>query len=104
MEALFQLGNWLIMLSSDFSQIGLIFRTREVRFLRTLRPGQTLLMEAEVHSYRADGVAFDGRALVDCEVIATGTGCLALPVDLQDYYDADDMRVLFSEIYQPEHS
>ena len=102
-EALFQLGNWLIMLSSDFSQRGLAVRMQEVRFLDTLRPGQSLLMEGKVRSHRADMVAFEGRALVGSEVIATVTGGLALLVDLEDYHDPDDMRVLFSEIYQPEH-
>lgn len=101
MEGLFQLGNWLIMLSSDFSQMGLLVRTNEVRFLDYLRPGQSLLMEVEVCSYRSDGIVFDGRALVGAEVIATGKGCLALPVELSDYHDPDDLRVLFSQIYRP---
>ena len=102
-KALFQLGNWLIVLSSDFSQMGLVVRMHEVRFLKTLRPGQRLIIEAEARSYRADSVAFDGRALVDSGVIAKGTGCLALLVGLEDYCAPDDIRVLFSEIYQPEH-
>jgi 3-hydroxyacyl-[acyl-carrier-protein] dehydratase len=63
-ECLFQLGNWLIMLSSDFSQMGLLVRTSEVRFLEPLRPGQRLLMEANVRSYRNDGIVFDGLARV----------------------------------------
>ncbi|MHC4496102.1 MAG: hotdog family protein, partial [Planctomycetota bacterium] len=85
MEGLFQLGNWLIILSSDFSQMGLLVRTNEVHFLEPLRPGQSLLMEAEVRIYRSDGIVFDGRAIVEQEVIATGKGCLAVPVELKDY-------------------
>jgi 3-hydroxyacyl-[acyl-carrier-protein] dehydratase len=102
MESLFQLGNWLIILSSDFSQMGLLVRTNEVRFLEPLRPGQSLLMEAEVRIYRSDGIVFDGRAIVEQEVIATGKGCLAVPVELKDYYDPNDLRVLFSQIYRPD--
>ena len=101
-EALFQLGNWLVMLSSDFTQMGLVIRTREVRFRETLHPAASLLMEAEVRSYRNDGILFDGRGRVGGRVIAEGTGCLAVPVALADYFDPDDMRVLFSEIYRPE--
>ena len=102
MESLFQLGNWLIVLSSDFSQMGLLVRTREVRFLDLLRPGESLLMEVEVRSYRNDGIVFDGRALAGGKLLAEGDGCLATPVDLADYHDAADLRVLFSEIYRPE--
>ncbi len=102
MEALLQLGNWLIVLSSDFRQMGLVVTVHETRFLKTLRPGQSLVMEAEVRSYRADRVAFDGRGFIDRQVIAEATGCTALPVDLADYHDPDDLRILFSEIYQPE--
>jgi len=101
MEGLFQLGNWLIMLSSDFSQIGLLVRTNQVQFLEALRPGQSLLMEVEVRSYRSEGIVFDGRAFADQKTVVTGKGCLAKPVELTDYYDADDLRVLFSQIYRP---
>jgi hypothetical protein len=59
-------------------------------------------MEAEIRSYRSDGIVFDGRALVGREVIAAGKGCLAVPVELKDYYDPDDLRVLFSQIYRPD--
>lgn len=102
MESLFQLGNWLIMLSSDFSQMGLVVRTKQIQFLDALRPGHSLLIKAIVRSYRIDGVVFDGQALVDGKVIATGEGCLAVPVGLADYYDPNDLRVLFSQIYRPD--
>lgn len=102
MESLFQLGNWLIMLSSDFSQMGLLVRTNQIHFLEALRPGQSLVMEVEVRSYRSEGIVFDGRALVGNKVITVGKGCLATPVELTDYYDPDDLRVLFSQIYRPE--
>ena len=62
MEGLFQLGNWLIMLSSDFSQMGLLIRTSRMNFLDRVRPGQSLVMEATVRSYRSDGILFDGKA------------------------------------------
>jgi len=101
MESLFQLGNWLIILSSDFSQMGLLVRTGEIRFLEHLRPGQSLLMEAQVRSYRRDGILFDGRAFVGPKMIAAGEGCLSVLVELSDYYDPNDLRVLFSEIYTP---
>lgn len=102
MESLFQLGNWLIILSSDFSQMGFIVRIEEIRWQARLRPGQRLMMEAQVRSYRDDGIVFDGHATAGGGVIATGRGCLATPVALAEYQAPEDLRTLFSEIYRPE--
>jgi 3-hydroxymyristoyl/3-hydroxydecanoyl-(acyl carrier protein) dehydratase len=102
MEGLFQLGNWLIMLSSDFSQMGLLIRINSADFLDRVRPGQSVAFEATVRSYRSDGILFDGTAHVDSKIIAAGRGCLAAPVALENYYDPDDLRVLFSQIYRPD--
>lgn len=102
MEGLFQLGNWLIVLSSDFTQMGLLVRVEEIRFHEQLRPGQSLRMEAEVESYRADGIVFDGKAMVGDAEIASGRGCLATPVELAEFHDPAALRVLFSEIHRPE--
>jgi 3-hydroxyacyl-[acyl-carrier-protein] dehydratase len=101
MESLFQLGNWLIMLTSDFSQMGLLIRTNEIQFKKPLSPGQSMLMEVQVKSFRDDGILFDGRALVNQQTIAFGRGCLATSVPLAEYYNPEDLKVLFSEIYHP---
>jgi 3-hydroxyacyl-[acyl-carrier-protein] dehydratase len=101
MESLFQLGNWLIILTSDFSQMGLVIRTNEIQFQRPPGPGQNMFMQVRVRSYRDDGILFDGQALVDQHVIACGNGCLASPVALAEYHDPEDLKVLFSEIYRP---
>ncbi len=102
MESMFQLGNWLIMLSSDFTQMGLLVRTQKIEFHEMLLPGQSLELQVDVCSWREDGIQFNGLAQVGQKKIASGTGCLAVPVKLSDYYDPDDMRVLFSEIFIPQ--
>ena len=76
MESLFQLGNWLIMLSSDFTQMGLVVRTQEVRFESPHKPGAHLRLELEVRSYRKDGVLFDGRAFSGSQVWSTRWICV----------------------------
>lgn len=101
MESFFQLGNWLIMLTSDFLKMGLLVRTNEIRFERPLRPGENMFMEICVRSYRNDGVLFDGEAFVNEKIIAKGTGCLATITILDKYYNPEDLKVLFSEIYCP---
>lgn len=102
MESLFQLGNWLLILSSDFQQMGLVVRFEEVHFSARLRPGQQLRLQAQVRSWRDDGVVFDGRGGAAGTEIVAGRGCLAAPVPLADYADPADLRVLFAEIYRPE--
>ena len=98
MESVLQLGNWLIVLSSDFTQMGLVVRTQEITFNDILRPGEKLEMEIRARIYRADGIVLDGIAKLGERVIATGKGCLAVPVPLIEYCNADDLRVLYSEI------
>jgi len=100
-ESLFQLGNWLIILSSGFTEMGLIVRFQEVRFDAPLRPGGRLIMELEALSYRNDGVLFDGRAFEGERLIAAGLGCLATRVPLADYFDPENLKVLFSETHRP---
>ena len=101
MECLFQLGNWLIVLSSDFTRMGLLVRVEEVCFHEALRPGQSLRMDVEVTSYRGDGIAFNGVATAAGREIAAGRGCLATPVALDAFQNPADLKVLFSEIYRP---
>ena len=101
MEALFQLGNWLIVLSSDFTRMGLLVRVEEVQFHGPLRPGEGLRMDIEVISYRSDGIAFNGIATAEGRQVVSGRGCLATPVPLADFHDPADLRVLFSEIHRP---
>ena len=101
-ESLFQLGNWLIIVSSDFTQMGLVVRTSRLEFLEPVGPGGRMVCSVTVRRYRDDGIVFDGEARVAGRVVARGSGCLAVPTDLADYCDPDDMRVLFSEIHRPE--
>ncbi|MHC4617884.1 MAG: hotdog family protein [Planctomycetota bacterium] len=102
LESIFQLGVWLIMLSSDFSKMGLLVRTQEVRFDKPICPGQSMLVEVRARSYRSDGLLFDGWALVNEEIIACGKGCLAIFAEAAEYFDPQDLKVLFSEIYKPD--
>jgi 3-hydroxymyristoyl/3-hydroxydecanoyl-(acyl carrier protein) dehydratase len=104
LEALFQLGNWLVILSSDYTRMGIVVQFDETRFLNRLLPGQRLIMEVKVRAWRPDGILLDGEAGDGHQTIVVGRRCLALPVPLKDYYSPEDLRVLYSEIHQPEKS
>ena len=101
LESFLQLGNWLILLSSDFKSMGAVVRISEVRFHDFLPPGQQLHMKVTVARQRAEGFELAGEGSVDGRVIITGFGCLAAPVPAAEYVNPDDLRVLFSEIFEP---
>lgn len=101
MESLFQLGNWLIMLSSDFTSTGLVVEVSRIEFHSQLKPGEHLTLDIHVQNYQTDRIQFDGQANFGDRAIASCTGCTARPVAIEQYTNPSDMRVLFSEIYRP---
>ena len=101
LESFLQVGNWLILLSSDFKQMGAVARISEVRFHGFLQPGSQLQMELALARRRDDGFELSGEGRVDGRTIITGLNCLAAPVPAAEYVRLEDLRVLFSEIYQP---
>jgi len=104
LESFLQLGNWLILLSSDYKETGMVIRISEVRFEGFLLPGQQLRMEVTLARRREDGFEMSGEGKVDGRPVITGLGCLSVPVPAADLVDPADLRVLFSEIYEPEEA
>lgn len=101
LESFLQLGNWLVMLSSDFQQMGMVARISEVRFHESLLPGQTLQLDVRLIRRREDGFELAGQGQADGRNVISGAGCVAALAPLAEYKSAEDMRVLFSEIYEP---
>jgi 3-hydroxyacyl-[acyl-carrier-protein] dehydratase len=101
LESLLQLGNWLIMLSSDFRQMGLLARLSQVRFQAPLLPGQKLQLEVRLVRRHEGGFQFDGQGRAEGRLVISGAGCVAALAPLAEYQNPEDLRVLFSEIYQP---
>ena len=101
LESFLQLGNWLLMLSSDFQEMGMVARISEVHFHDYLLPGEQLHLEARLIRRREDGFELTGQGRVGGRSVISGLGCLAFPVPLAEYQNPADMRVLFSEIYAP---
>ena len=101
LESFLQLGNWLLLLSSDYNQIGMVSRISEVRFHAFLLPGQQLRMDVTVARRHEDGFELSGEGRVNGRTVISGLGCLAVPVPAATYVNPEDLRVLFSEIYEP---
>jgi 3-hydroxymyristoyl/3-hydroxydecanoyl-(acyl carrier protein) dehydratase len=112
LESLFQLANWLVILSTDYTQMCVGAQWDEARFLDTLGPGSRMAMEVTVSGWRddsvivdgivSDGIVSDGTVSDGRKTVVTVRRCLAAFVPLADYYDPDDLRVLFSEIHRPD--
>ena len=102
LESFLQLGNWLILLSSDFKETGMVVRISEVRFHGYLLPGQQLRMEVTLARQREDGYELSGEGRVNGRTVISGLGCLAVPVPAAELVAPANLRVLFSEIYEPE--
>jgi 3-hydroxymyristoyl/3-hydroxydecanoyl-(acyl carrier protein) dehydratase len=101
MESLFQLGQWLIMLSSNFTKMGLVVEAGRVEFHSQLKPGERLTLDVHVQDYQADSIQFNGQAQSGSRTVASCIGCIVRLAAIEQYYDPSDMRVLFSEIYRP---
>jgi 3-hydroxymyristoyl/3-hydroxydecanoyl-(acyl carrier protein) dehydratase len=101
LESFLQLGNWLILLSSDFNQLGIVVRISEVRFHDFLLPGQQAHIDVTVVRRHDDGFELAGEGRVKGRTIISGLGCLAASAPAAEYVNPVDLRVLFSEIYDP---
>lgn len=96
--ALLELGSWLVMLSSDFSQMAWTSQIDQCRFTRPVRPGQTLTLHVALLARDGTDLAFSGHASVgDAEALHINQW-RASSLPLSDYHDPADLRVLASEI------
>lgn len=102
LESLFQLANWLVILSTDYEQMCIGAQWDEARFLDTLRPGSRMVMQVAVDGWRDDSVIVEGTVSSGRQTVVTVRRCLAAFIPLVDYYNPDDLRVLFSEIHRPD--
>ncbi len=101
LESLLQLGNWLILLSTDFKQMAMVVKLSRVNFDNALSLGQQVHMEVRLRQGREEGFMLSGEGRVQDRTVITGVDCLAVPVAAEEYVNPDDLRVLFSEISQP---
>jgi 3-hydroxymyristoyl/3-hydroxydecanoyl-(acyl carrier protein) dehydratase len=102
LEALFQLANWLVILSTDYKQMCIGAQFDEATFSAPVLPGQRLHMEVAACGWRDDSVIVEGVVSDGRQSITVVRRCIAALLPLDDYYDSGDLRVLYSEIYRPE--
>jgi 3-hydroxymyristoyl/3-hydroxydecanoyl-(acyl carrier protein) dehydratase len=98
MESLFQLGNWLVMLSSGFQRMGIVKGFESVRFSGMLRPGHRLTINVQAKQYDDKCVMLNAQGSSGAKTIVEVDACVFELASLDEYYCPDDLRVLYSEI------
>lgn len=90
-EALVQLADWIIREESDFQQMGLPLSFDRLKFRRFVRPGDQLMLEAEIKERGEEQVTVRGRALCEGQQMVTAAFTLALyPMD--DFHSVAEAR------------
>jgi 3-hydroxyacyl-[acyl-carrier-protein] dehydratase len=91
LEALCQAGTWLVMLSTDHSKRAALLAVDDVRFTGQVRPGDVLVLDAELTSWSEEAAVLDGTvraARPDGEVtVLSATGILCALIDATDLDD-----------------
>ncbi|MFC1861061.1 3-hydroxyacyl-[acyl-carrier-protein] dehydratase FabZ [Chloroflexota bacterium] len=97
-ESVAQAAGWLITASLDFKKRGLLINLNMLEFNSVIRPGDQLLLEAEVISLREDYAILTGRAKVDGRVIGKVDSGLCILVDTNKIDDVERTKYLFSTL------
>jgi 3-hydroxyacyl-[acyl-carrier-protein] dehydratase len=101
LESVCQLASWLIILSSDFAQMALLVGIEQAEFCGPLGPGERLSISVRARGSERHGNLFDGIGRTRDHQVLRVTGLLMRQLPLKEYQDADDLRVLFTEIHRP---
>jgi 3-hydroxymyristoyl/3-hydroxydecanoyl-(acyl carrier protein) dehydratase len=102
LESLFQLVNWLVILSTDFQQACLGAQFDKAQFLSPLGPNRRMEMEVTVCGWRDDSAIVDGTVWDSGRTVVVVKRCLAAFVPIGDHFDPDHLRAIYSEIFRPE--
>lgn len=91
-EAVGQLAAWASMAHLGFRRRPVAGLARETRFLRAVRPGDSLDLEADLESCTDDDVAYAGRAGVGGKSVVVLEECLGPMLPAEDFDAPDALR------------
>jgi 3-hydroxyacyl-[acyl-carrier-protein] dehydratase len=101
LESVCQLGNWLVVLSSDFTQMAQMIGIDRAEFISGLGPGERMDVEVQARQLGQDMIRIDGAGQAGTRWIVRVSGMEMKRVPLDELQDPDDLRILFSEIHRP---
>ncbi|MGB8436094.1 MAG: hypothetical protein WCE38_17715, partial [Burkholderiales bacterium] len=91
-EAVGQLAAWASMAHLDFRRRPVAGLARDTRFLRPVKPGDTLELEADLETCTDDDVAYAGRATVNGEPVIVLDQCLGPMLPAEEFDAPDALR------------
>lgn len=97
-EAVGQLAAWVSMAHIGFRGRPVAALASETRFLRDVRPGDTLTLEVEIESCDDEAVAYRGHAAVGGERVIELVDCLGPMLPLAEFDDPAAMRAWFDRL------
>jgi len=97
-EAVAQAAGWLIMASLDFKKRGLLIDLGLLEFNGVVRPGDQLILEAELLSFHEDAAMLTGRARVGGRVVGRVDSGLCILVDADKLDDVEITKSMFSAL------
>ncbi|MCU0765347.1 MAG: hypothetical protein MUF32_04940 [Burkholderiaceae bacterium] len=100
-EAVGQLAAWSAMSSLDFGLRPVAGIAAQTRYHRLPRPGQTLMLEAEIARCDAEAVAYSGRAAIDGQCALELGDCIGPMLPMEDFDSPAAVRADFATLCGP---
>jgi len=97
-ESVAQAAGWLITASLDFKKRALLTNLGLLELNGVVRPGDQLILEAEVVSFHEDAVMLTGRAKVKGRVVGKVDSALCIFVDANKLDDLERTKSAFSAL------
>jgi len=95
LEAMIQLGNWLIAVSSDFKLKGILDRVERAKFKSVVRPGDKIEIEVLITRTAEEKVFLSGKAKVDGSVTSIAEFSLKTR-NMEIFEDPETVRKTFA--------
>jgi 3-hydroxyacyl-[acyl-carrier-protein] dehydratase len=106
LESLCQAGSWLVLLSTDHCKRAALLSLGRVCFHGDVRPGEVLLLDAEITSISADAAVLDGTVRVvgaaagrdDSAIVLTAADIMCALVDAERLDDPAATRRMADQL------
>jgi 3-hydroxyacyl-[acyl-carrier-protein] dehydratase len=103
-ECLAQASAWLILLSTDFAQRGILGGFRRITFGQPAPVGSRLDLVTEVEDWAEEGVMFNCVTACGGESVVTVEGALCLLIDAGELEDPEQTRRHYQWLHREDHS
>jgi 3-hydroxyacyl-[acyl-carrier-protein] dehydratase len=103
-ESVAQAAGWLVTASLDFKKRGLLIDLKLLDFGGVVRPGDQMILEAELVSLSEETAVLTGRARVGERLVGKVDSGLCLLVDAGALDDVENTRSMFTALMNKERS